>query len=134
MTTITRHPYRTALENRDPEALRDALHPDVVFWTPAFIEPVRGRDNVLMLFGVLGTLFEDPAITDELDGEGTHAIAFRLKVEGHEIEGVDHLELDKGGRVTTIMVSMRPLPAVEVLRDRMRATVESLQGAASRGS
>ena len=83
MTTIAPHPYRTALENRDPEALFNALHPDVVFDTPAFEEPVRGRENVLALFGVLATVFEDPVITDELTGDGSHAITFRLSVGGH---------------------------------------------------
>src|ERR1043166_247240 len=41
------HPYRVALESRDAAALAAALHPDVIFDTPAFEEPIRGRENVL---------------------------------------------------------------------------------------
>jgi ketosteroid isomerase-like protein len=122
MTAIAPHPYRTALETRDAEALREALHPDVAFHTPAFGEPVRGRDRVLALFAVLATVFEDPVITDELAGEGTHAIAFRLHVEGHPIEGVDHLQLDEDGRVRSVTVSMRPLASLQVLAARMAET------------
>jgi hypothetical protein len=123
-----RHPYRTALEERDAEALAAVLHPDVVFDTPAFEAPIRGRDNVLALFAVLATVFENPQITAELSGEGTHAIAFRLSVEGHPIEGVDLLRLDAERRVERITVSMRPLDSVRVLAARMEETHASLSG------
>jgi hypothetical protein len=126
MTKITPHPYRTALENRDPEALFNALHPDVIFHTPAFEEQVLGREKVLALFGVLATVFEDPVITDELTGDGSHAIAFRLRVDGHPIEGVDHLQLDEDGLVRRITVTMRPLSSLQVLADRMAGTVANL--------
>ena len=43
--TATPHPYRTAIEHRDPDRLTAALRPDVVFDTPAFQEPIRGREN-----------------------------------------------------------------------------------------
>ena len=105
----------------------EALHPDVSFYTPAFTEPIHGRDNVLMLFAVLGNVFEDPEFVDELEGESTHALVFRLKVDGHPIEGIDHLDLDDEGRVRRITVFMRPLPSLQVLAGRMRETVSSLQ-------
>src|SRR4051812_49321581 len=127
MSSVAAHPYRTALENRDAQALRDALHPDVSFFTPAFVEPVTGRDNVVMLFAKLATVFEDPEMFDELEGESTRAIAFRLKVDGHPIEGIDYLQLDDEDRVVRITVSMRPLSSLQVLANRMRETVSELQ-------
>ena len=127
MAPIAPHPYRTALESRDAEALAASLHPDVIFDTPAFEAPIRGRDNVLALFAVLATVFEDPEITDELVGEGTHAITFRLSVGGHPIEGVDYLQLDDDGRVRRITVTMRPLASVEALADRMAETHAKLK-------
>src|SRR6266550_517305 len=124
--TTTPHPYRTALEKRDPDRLTAALHPDVVFGTPASDEPIRGRRNVLALFGVLSSVFEDPVITDELRGERSRAITFRLRVDGHPIEGVDYLRLDKKGLVRRITVTMRPLTSLQVLADRMADTVREL--------
>jgi hypothetical protein len=126
MTTIARHPYRTALESRDPEGLAASLHPDVVFDTPAFEAPIQGRDNVLALFAVLATVFEEPEITDELSGDGSHAITFRLSVDGHRIEGVDYLQLDEEGLVRRITVSMRPLASVQILAERMADTHAAL--------
>jgi hypothetical protein len=118
---MTTHPYRAALEARDPEQLAATLHPEVVFDTPAFEEPIRGRDNVLVLFGVLATVFEDPEITDELSGEGSYAIVFRLTVDGHAIDGVDYLRLDEEGLVRRITVTMRPLASLQVLVERVKA-------------
>jgi hypothetical protein len=134
MTTISPHPYRRALEKRDAEALMEVLHPDVIFDTPGFVDPVQGRQNVLMLFGVLATVFQDPEITDELEGDGSHALTFRLSVDGHPIEGVDYLQLDKDGLVRRITVTMRPLGSVKVLADRMRETVSNLQANQANGS
>jgi hypothetical protein len=126
--TATHHPYRTAIEHRDPDRLSETLHPDVVFDTPAFQEPIRGRRNVLDLFGVLATVFEDPVITDELHGESSRAITFCLRVDGHRIEGVDYLRLDEKGLVRRITVTMRPLTSLQVLADRMADTVRELSG------
>jgi hypothetical protein len=119
MATVTPHPYRTALESRDAEALAAALHPDVTFDSPAFDAPLRGRDTIVGLFAVLAGVFEDPEITDELVGDGTRAITFRLSVDGRPIEGVDYLRLDEEGLVRSITVSLRPLSSVLVLAARM---------------
>ena len=124
--TATPHPYRTAIEHRNPDRLAAVLHPDVVFDTPAFQHPIAGRRNVLALFGVLSTVFEDPVITDELRGEGSRAITFRLRVDGHRIDGVDYLQLDQMGLVRRITVTMRPLTSLQVLADRMADTVREL--------
>jgi hypothetical protein len=131
MAATVPHPYRAALEARDPEALAAVLHPQVTFSSPAVDIPIRGRDRVLLLFGVLATVFEEPEITDELYGEGTYALSFRLRVEGHTIEGLDHVQLDEDGRVRSIAVSMRPLGSVLVLARRMEETLANLLGSQS---
>jgi ketosteroid isomerase-like protein len=113
------HPYRRALEERDIEAFIETLHHDVEFWTPAFERPVRGRENVLALFGKLGTVFEDPVFTDEMAGDGSHVVVFRLGVKGRPIEGCDYLELDADGRVAELTVFMRPFSALTAFNERM---------------
>ena len=127
------HPYRRALEQRDIETFVETLHPEVEFWTPAFERPIRGRDNVLALFGKLATVFEDPVFTDEMAGDGRHVVVFRLSVKGQSIEGCDYLELDDENRVRTIKVFMRPMGSVEVLAAEMRETYEQLSASAEGG-
>jgi hypothetical protein len=121
------HPYRTALEEGDAAALWETLHPEVSFHTPAWSDPIVGRDNVMLLFAKLAEVFEDPVIVDELEGQDTRAIFFKLEVDGHPIEGADYLELDGDGRVRRITVFMRPLASLEALANLMRETVGDLQ-------
>jgi limonene-1,2-epoxide hydrolase len=130
MPATVPHPYRRALEERDIETFVETLHPEVEFWTPAFERPIRGRDNVLSLFGKLATVFEDPVFTDEMAGEGSHVVVFRLSVDGSPIEGCDYLELDDANRVRTIKVFMRPMASVQILAAAMRETYEQLSAGA----
>ena len=44
--------FRAAVQNRDLDAMRAALHPDVVFRSPAVFTPYEGVDTVM---GLLGT-------------------------------------------------------------------------------
>lgn len=127
------HPYRRALEDRDLETLVATLHSDVELWTPAFERPVRGRDNVLALLGKLATVVEEPVVTDEMSGDGTHVVVFRLSVKGQPIDACDYLELDDDNRVRTIKVFMRPMGALEVLAAEMRETYEQLSASADLG-
>ena len=116
------HPYRAALEAGDPDALAAALHPDVILDTPGFEAPIRGRDNVLTLFGVLASNIESIEFIDEFWGDGSHALIFRLSVDGSQIDGADYLQLDADGLVKQITISMRPLPYVQVLAERLADT------------
>jgi hypothetical protein len=106
--------------------LTAVLHPDVTFNSPVIDVPIRGRDRVLALFGALATVFEEPEITDELVAEGTRAFVFRLRVDGHPIDGVDYVRLDADGRVRSITVLMRPLASVQALADRMSQPLADL--------
>ena len=71
---VSPHPYRVALERRDADMLAASLHPEVMFQTPVFDSAIEGRDRVMLLFGVLAMVFQQPQIVDELVGERTRAI------------------------------------------------------------
>jgi hypothetical protein len=62
-----------------------------------------------------------------VDGpNGSHAITFRLRVDGLPIQGVDYLQLDEEGLVRRITVTMRPLASLQALAERMAETVANL--------
>ena len=128
---VSPHPLRKAIEARDPEGIIAALHPEVSFNTPLIDVPVRGREQVLRLFAVLATVFEDFQFVDELAGDGTHAFVFRLRVDGHPIQGVDYLQLDEEGLVRHFTVSMRPFTSVRALARRMAEPLAELLPEAS---
>ena len=111
--------FRAAVENRDLARMEAALAPDVVFRSPAVFKPYEGREAVMHLLGTVVEVFEDFEYTDELAGEGTHALVFRARVGERMVEGLDHLTVDADGLVTELMVMIRPLSGLMALAEAM---------------
>ncbi|MFL5913767.1 MAG: PaaI family thioesterase [Gaiellaceae bacterium] len=105
MTSLVQHPLLA----------KDSLHPDVALVDPLMSFTWRGRDRVAAVLDAIGSVAHDLEYTDELAGVGTRALRFRLRVDGHRVEGMHHLELDEEGRVLSISISMRPLASVQAL-------------------
>jgi acyl-coenzyme A thioesterase PaaI-like protein len=109
MTSLVHHPLLA----------QDSLHPDVALVDPLMSFTWRGRHRVAAVLEAIGSVSDDLEYIDELTGAGTRALRFRLRVDGHRVEGVHHLELDEEGRVLSISITMRPLASVQALAVRM---------------
>ena len=113
--------FRQAVEARDLAALTSLLAPDVVFHSPVSFQPYRGRDTVGFMLATVATVFEDFVYVDELEN-GTHsALRFTARVGTRSAEGVDLIERDESGLVTTLTVMVRPYSALQALGEAMRA-------------
>ncbi len=117
--------FRAAVEAKDVGAMRAALHPDVVFRSPAVFTAYEGADDVIGLLRHVVEVFEDFEYTDELEGLGTHALVFRARVGDKQIEGLDHLTLDADGLVTQLVVMVRPLSGLIALAQAMGGRIEA---------
>ena len=117
--------FRAAVENRDLDAMRAALHPEVVFRSPAVFTPYEGIDTVMGLLGHVIEVFEDFEYTDELQGQNTHALIFKARVGDKQLQGLDHLTLDADGLVTELAVMIRPLSGLIAVAQAMGARLEA---------
>lgn len=117
------HPFRAAIEARDTEAAVAALADDVVFRSPVVFRPYAGKGTAAAVMTAVTHVFEDFVYEAELASEDgrDHALVFRARVGGEEIEGCDFLHHDRDGRVDQLTVMVRPLSAALSLRDRMAA-------------
>jgi len=120
------HPFRLAVEARDPDAMTALMAPDITFFSPVAFKPFAGRESVSELFWNLFEVFEDFEYTDELEGDGTHALLFRARVNGRAVEGLDHLVLNDAGLVETFTVMIRPLSALVAMGEAMGPRVGHL--------
>ena len=111
--------FRAAVESRDLARMEAALSPDVVFRSPAVFKPYEGRETVMHLLSTVIQVFEDFEYTDELEGDGTHALIFKARVGDREVEGIDHLTLDEEGLVTQLVVMIRPLSGLTAVAQAM---------------
>ncbi|MBI1350274.1 MAG: nuclear transport factor 2 family protein [Actinomycetales bacterium] len=125
------HPFRAAVEARDLEAVRATLADDVVFFSPVAFQPFQGSDVVTEVLGHVMDVFSDFAYTDDLAGDGTHALVFRTSVNGKQVEGLDHLVLDADGRVARLTVMLRPLSGVIAMAEAMGPRVAHLPKSAT---
>ena len=120
------HPFRLAVERRDPAAMAALMAPDIRFFSPVAFRPFAGREAVAELFWNLFEVFEDFEYTDELEGDGTHALLFRARVNGRAVEGLDHLVMNDDGLVDTFTVMIRPLSALMAMGEAMAPRVGHL--------
>ena len=113
------HPFRSAVEARDLDAMVEQLAEDVEFHSPVSFRPFVGRDAAARVLGAVLETFEDFRYVDELEGDGTHALIFRARIGERQVHGLDHLELDGDGRIAVFTVMVRPLSAVAALAEAM---------------
>jgi hypothetical protein len=112
------HPFRSAMEARDIDAVVATLRADVVAFSPVTPRPFTGIEEVAGLLANLIDGFEALDYTDELTNDRVHAIVFRGRVMGRTVTGVDVLRLDEHGRIRQIEVSGRPPAGVFAMAAR----------------
>jgi hypothetical protein len=116
--------FRAAVESKDIQRARSALAADIVFRSPAVFKPYEGRDAVMALLGVVGTLLLPELEYKWQVQEGDREVlCFASKVGGREVEGVDLLQYGEDGLVHELVVMMRPLSGLIAMRDAMGAAL-----------
>lgn len=136
----------------DAAALDDVLAADVVLHSPVLFRPQAGKGIVTMYltaaagaFVGVGPLAQpeggDPGGLpvrhpggEEWDGrfryrrqvvEGNQAVLeFETTMDGRYVNGVDMLTCNADGRIVDFKVMVRPLQAVEAVREKMLAALE----------
>jgi hypothetical protein len=108
-----------AIRGSDADALHATLAEDVVFHSP--VQTYRGRNQVVHLLTIIGTILDATDVTRELDG----VTFFAAYVEEHPVDGVLVQRADEYGRITEITLMLRPLAALQAAVARMaRALAE----------
>ena len=129
--------------------LDDLLHEDCVFWSPVLFRPQEGRELTKLYLTAASQVFpgDSPggAIGEGSEGgpdgeatgfrytrqvlDGNHAVLeFETTMDGISVNGVDIITCNDDGRIVEFKVMLRPMKAVEAVRDRMAAMLEKLGG------
>ena len=108
-----------SVKGSDGDALTAMLAEDVVFHSP--VQSYRGRDQVVNLLTIIGTVLDSADVTREVDG----VTLFGAYVSEHPVDGVLVQRQDEYGRITEITLMLRPLAALQAAVARMaRALAE----------
>jgi hypothetical protein len=121
LTTTGLQRWRGFLKSRDPAALWNLLHPDVVFESPVVHTPQRGRDITSKYLISATKVLAGPAFryVGEWTSDDGAVLEFTCEVEGVTINGVDIISFDAEHRITHFKVMVRPLKAINLLHRLM---------------
>jgi hypothetical protein len=119
------HPLRDAVERADADAAVALLAEDVVFRSPAVFKPYEGREAVGAILRAIFQVLEDFRYTDELEGDGVHALVFEARVGDRTLQGIDLLRPDEDGRIAEFTVMIRPASGLIAVAERMGPALEA---------
>jgi hypothetical protein len=123
--------FRRAVVADDHDTIMALFADDIRFFSPVTFQPFVGVDMVRGLFGVLRRTFQDFRYVGVLTGralEGTdgadvetHVLVFRTVVGGKQVQGVDVLQVNADGLISTFTVMMRPQSAITAVGEAVYA-------------
>ena len=120
------HPFREAVEAGDIEAGLELFAEDATLDSPVAFKPFVGIEQVGVVLRAVFETFEDFHYTDELDGDGVHALIFNARVGEKSVQGLDLIRMDDSGRITNLTVMIRPLSGLIALAEAMAPKVGHL--------
>jgi hypothetical protein len=150
---ITR--WHQHLKGQLPGGLDALLHDDVVFYSPIVFSPQRGKDLTKAYLGAAGQTFggDEPEQSDggsegpagasggggfqyvkEVTTGNQTVLEFETTMGATYVNGVDIITFDDDGLITEFKVMIRPLQAVNIVHERMKAMLEAMAGGDERGS
>ena len=113
--TPAKSALRAAMEARDLSAIVDSFAPDAKFWSPLTGRlTFQGHEEITAITSVILDAFDGFHYTDELLSELNGFLVARARVDGVDIEMVDHIIYDPDGKIAELTVFFRPLPAAAV--------------------
>ncbi len=133
--------WRLHLKGELPGGLDELLAEDVEFYSPIVFTAQKGKGLTKMYLNAAASTFGGG---DKTKAPGTKTSAFKYAkevlcgnyavlefestVDGKYVNGVDIITCNDEGKITEFKVMIRPLQAVNVMHQQMKAILEKMQG------
>jgi hypothetical protein len=118
--TRTLREWQRIVISRDWNALPGLLANDVTYHNPTQLEPLRGKDALVGTLRLALSIFEDFEFTRRFSGDDGHGLEFRGRVGDSPFTGIDLIRFDAAGKITDLVVMLRPTSAVMKLGEEAR--------------
>jgi len=127
---MTTHPLETwhrLVRDHDPSGLHDLLAEDAVFYSPVAHTPQRGRTLTAGYLTAAFHVFFNPTFryVREIVGASDAMLEFETEIDGIVVNGVDVIKWNQSGQIVEFKVMIRPLKAINLIQQRMAATLQS---------
>ena len=126
MTASTLETWHRMVRTGDASALPALVAEDAVFYSPVVHSPRQGRDQMVMYLGAAFKVVRNPSFryVREIVGERDAMLEFETTMDGVQVNGVDIITWNEGGRIVEFKVMIRPLKGINIVHQKM---LEALQ-------
>jgi len=117
--------FRRAAEAKDFSLAADEFADDVTFRSPVVFKPYEGRDALSVVLGAVVQVFQDFRYTDQIEHGDTAMLVFEARAGERDVQGVDILRFDDRGKISELIVMVRPMSGMHALADEMKRMLEA---------
>lgn len=118
--------FRAAAETKDFAAADHLFADEPIFRSPFVFRPYEGLDAMKFILGNVIDVFENFRYTAQTESGNTAVLVFEAEVTGRQLNGVDVITFDEEGRITELMVMIRPMSGLQAVADQMGKRLEAL--------
>lgn len=113
--------WHQIVKTRDPAALDALLSDRVVFHSPVVHTPQVGKPITAQYLGAAFQVFFNDTFryVREIRGPRDAVLEFAVEIDEIAVNGVDLIRWDDEGKIVDFKVMLRPLKAMEVVRQKM---------------
>ena len=130
MSTNALDSWHQLLATQDAKGLKTLIADNAVFHSPVVHTPQVGKAlTVLYLSAAFKVFYNDSFhYVREVVGPGDAILEFEVEIDGIKVNGVDMLKWNSDGQIVDFKVMLRPLKAVNLIHQKMAATLQAYAG------
>lgn len=119
--------WHRLVRSHDPSGLDTLLADDAVFHSPVVHTPQRGRALAARYLRAAFYVVLNPGFryVREIVGASDAMLEFETEIDGVQVNGIDLITWNDAGQIIEFKVMLRPLKAINVIHQRMAATLQS---------
>jgi hypothetical protein len=120
--------WHQLIASASPAGLDALLAEEVVFHSPVLYKPQQGKALTSMYLHAAFEVLVNNSFhyVREVVAERDAVLEFVATIDGIEINGVDMIKWDEDGLITDFKVMIRPMKAIELLRQKMAAMLAAM--------
>ncbi|MGO4261024.1 nuclear transport factor 2 family protein [Lysobacter sp. TAB13] len=121
--------WHRMVETRDPSGLHALLAEDATFHSPVVHTPQHGRKLTAWYLNAAFQVFFNDSFryVREIVGDSDAMLEFETQIDGIIVNGVDIITWNAAGQITQFKVMLRPLKAINLIHQRMSASLQAGQ-------
>jgi hypothetical protein len=121
--------WHELVRTRNVRGLNDLLDDHCVFHSPVVHTPQAGKAAAFQYLAAAFEVFFNPSFRYVREVAGGHdaVLEFELTMDGVYVNGVDMIRWNDAGRITDFKVMIRPLRAIDVVRQKMAEMLQANQ-------